>query len=191
MLVYGRSARQRDGSVYSNAASQDQDIFSEGQILALKTCASLPQTPLIWQMSTGITRWPSALQRLFLGTSFCTWSHHLGSTLWHSWKSHGGVGFPSPIAKAEKQLDSSQKARAALHIDLQLPIIPLTDLTRTQGSPHHPAASSCMCGNQDMCSHILPWHAVRHSWDSSPGLEIWKHFWVAPDIALGSYLRTE
>jgi len=136
MLVYGHSARQRDGSVYSNVASQDQDIFPEQQVLALKTWASLPH---IWQISAGIRRWPSGLQRLFPGTSVCTWSHHFCSTLWHTWQRHRGVGLPSPIAKAEKQLDLPQKARTPLDIDLQLPIIPLTDLTRTQGSPH-PAA---------------------------------------------------
>ena len=48
----------------------------------------------------------------------------------------GRINLPRLIAKAEKQLDSSQKARTASYIDLQLPIIPLTDLTRTQGSPH-------------------------------------------------------
>ena len=67
----------------------------------------------------------------------------------------GGINLPRLIAKAEKQLDSSQKARTALYIDLQLPIIPLMDLTITQGSPH-PAAYSCVCRNQDMCSHIIP-----------------------------------
>lgn len=51
----------------------------------------------------------------------------------------GGINLPRLITKAEKQLDSSQKASLALYIDLQLPIIPLKGLTRTQGSPH-PAA---------------------------------------------------
>lgn len=145
MLVYGRSARQRDGSVHSYFASEDKDISSDGQILTLKTCSSLSQTPLIWEISIGITGWPSELKHLLPWTSVCTWSHHhFCSTVWHSWESPRGVGLPSSIAKAEKQLDSSQKARTALYMDLQLPITPLMDLTRTEGSPHPEPSPACV-----------------------------------------------
>lgn len=124
MLLYACSVRQSDQHMHIEMLPAKTKIFFRKNSCPLMNTTHLAELYRNHRM----TLWFAA------AVPRNTWSHHHCSMLWHSWKNHRAVGLSSPIAMAEKQLDSSQKVRTALYIGRQLPIIPLRDLTRTQDS---------------------------------------------------------